>query len=335
MTQHPLELHIYIQYTNKTNGLSETQGTSIFVSTMPSSFTFLTTIFVLLLLNILPTIASTSSDLKKKDATPSPWNRLNNPQIRHTSPPTASQKSFTITTPPGTDIWRPAPGAAADNFTAPYVYRICKSSDFVRAAVTVSADWQTRYDQGGLAIVFPNSGKKGAAAVKGAKWLKTGLEVENGKPQLGTVGAYAFSDWSLSPVVPAVKGLGKYEARFEIERNGSEFSFSIFSFSFRAFLLRIVVMKFLMGFVLSESWFIWILRLLTNYFRVRSADLWVYNVVKNDRYPLRQATWAFLEERGKKNAEIFVGVYAAKPIFTDGKPDKNLTVEFKNLRIEC
>ncbi|GIZ41721.1 hypothetical protein CKM354_000501700 [Cercospora kikuchii] len=252
---------------------------------MPSSSSSLATILLLLLLNILPITASSNPDLKKKDATPSPWNRLNNPHIRHTSSPTSSQKSFTITTPPGTDIWRPAPGAAADNFTAPYVYRICKSSDFVRAAVTVSADWQTRYDQGGLAIVFPNSGKKGAAAVKGAKWLKTGLEVENGKPQLGTVGAYAFSDWSLSPVVPAAKGLGKYESRFEIERNGT--------------------------------------------------DLWVYNVVKNDRYPLRQATWAFLEERGKKNAEIFVGVYAAKPIFTDGKPDKNLTVEFKNLRIEC
>ncbi|KAF2216955.1 hypothetical protein CERZMDRAFT_119692 [Cercospora zeae-maydis SCOH1-5] len=248
---------------------------------------FLPRLLLVLLLSILPTTTSTSSspDLKKKTTTPSPWNRLNNPQIKHTSSPTASQKSFTITTPPGTDIWRPAPGSAADNFTAPYVYRVCKSSAFVRAAVTVSADWQTRYDQGGLAIVFPSSGKKGAAAVKGSKWLKTGIEVEKGKPQLGTVATYAFSDWSLSPVVPAVKGLGTVEARFEVERNGT--------------------------------------------------DLWVYNVVKNDRYPLREVPWAFLEERGKKNAEIWVGVYAAKPIFTAGKPDKKLTVEFKNLRIEC
>ena len=65
------------------------------------------------------------------------------------------------------------------------------------------------------------------------------------------------------------------------------------------------------------------------------AELWVYNVVKNDRYALREITWAFLEERNKKNAEMWVGVYAAKPNYSTGKADQKLSVEFKDLRIEC
>ncbi|KAI5363084.1 hypothetical protein Slin15195_G104610 [Septoria linicola] len=219
-----------------------------------------------------PSSKSSHANLHKKDiATPSPWHRLNNPILKHTGP----NKSFTLTAPPATDIWRP--NTTSDNFTAPYVYRICSTASFQRISVTINADWKTRYDQGGIAIVFPN-GKKG---VKGAKWIKTGIEFENGAPQLGTVGTYAFSDWSLSPVVPK----GGKSARFVVERN--------------------------------------------------TTELWVYNVVKNERYPLRELTWAFLEDRDKKNAEMWVGVYAAKPIYTEGTPSQNLSVEFKDLRIEC
>jgi hypothetical protein len=39
-----------------------------------------------------------------------------------------------------------------------------------------------------------------------------------GAPQLGTVGNYKFSDWSLAPVVPE----GAKEGTFLIERNGSK-----------------------------------------------------------------------------------------------------------------
>lgn len=52
-------------------------------------------------------------------------------------------------------------------------------------------------------------------------WIKTGLEYENGGLQLSTVATYAFSDWSLSPVVPSSTSKGG--VRFLVERNSSEF----------------------------------------------------------------------------------------------------------------
>ncbi|KXS93499.1 hypothetical protein AC579_3908 [Pseudocercospora musae] len=196
----------------------------------------------------------------------SPWKRLNNPIIKHTG-----EKSFTLTAPPATDIWRP--NVTANNFTAPYVYRVCKTSDFHRISVTINANWKTRYDQGGIAIVWPGK--------KPWKWVKTGIEFEKGAPQLGTVATYAFSDWSLSPVVPKKSATSS----FLVERN--------------------------------------------------TTEMWAYSVVKGEKYPLREVTWAFLEDRGKKNAVMWVGVYVAKPTYTERKPAQNLTVEFKNLRIEC
>lgn len=84
-----------------------------------------------------------------------------------------------------------------------------------------------------------------------------------------------------------------------------------------------------------------------------TAELWIYNILKNhQRYPLREITWAFLENRGnnnnnnnhkktkkkKKNAEIWVGVYVAKPNYSQTgkrKAEKKLSVEFRDLRIEC
>lgn len=84
-----------------------------------------------------------------------------------------------------------------------------------------------------------------------------------------------------------------------------------------------------------------------------TAELWIYNILKNhQRYPLREITWAFLENRGnnnhhnknktkkkkKKNAEIWVGVYVAKPNYSPTgkrKSEKKLSVEFRDLRIEC
>lgn len=58
-------------------------------------------------------------------------------------------------------------------------------------------------------------------------WIKTGLEYENGGLQLSTVATYAFSDWSLSPVVSSSKGGGGGGGvRFLVERNSSEFFLS-------------------------------------------------------------------------------------------------------------
>ncbi|KAF2162442.1 hypothetical protein M409DRAFT_33236, partial [Zasmidium cellare ATCC 36951] len=170
-----------------------------------------------------------------------------------------SPTTFTLTTPPATDLWRP--NTTANNFTAPYIYTTCLSSAFKSISVTLSSNWKTRYDQGGIAVFFPCSNhhhderhQKGRR--EPLKWVKTGIEFENSAPQFGTVGTYAFSDWSLIPA-------GSNQGRFVVERS--------------------------------------------------TTEMWVYAVLEEERYPLREVTWAFLEERGEEGAEVWVGVYAAKP----------------------
>jgi hypothetical protein len=45
-------------------------------------------------------------------------------------------------------------------------------------------------------------------------------------------------------------------------------------------------------------------------------------------------TWAFLEERGQKDAELWVGLYAAKPTY-NANPREKLAVNFKDISIVC
>lgn len=177
--------------------------------------------------------------------------------------------------------------------------------------MSVTGAWESRYDQGGLAIFFaPRRGWSGGGgdeyrAGKGTKWVKTGIEMENGAPQLGTVATDAFSDWSLSPVP------------------------SLASSSSSSFLSEAVGVVTGMKRATTASFLI----------ERNGTDLWVYHVTKQrgqpQRYPLREVTWAFLDERGKANAELWVGVYAAKPTYTEGRPGEKLSVEFRDLRIEC
>jgi regulation of enolase protein 1 (concanavalin A-like superfamily) len=203
-------------------------------------------------------------------STTSHWKTRNQPKVD-----IIDSTSFTITTSPATDIWRPDSKPASDNFTAPFVYRSIKARDFNNISVTVHADWTTRYDQGGIAIIFPER--------KPLKWVKTGIEVEVGAPQRGTVATYAFSDWSLSPITPA----NATTARFLVEKDKSE--------------------------------------------------IWVYALdLENpdaEKYPLREVTWAFLEDRAYEDLELWVGVYAAKPTYSLANQTQDLAVLFKDLII--
>lgn len=74
---------------------------------------------------------------------------------------------------------------------------------------------------------WKNDNEKGEKNAK-YSWIKTGLEWENGGLQLSTVATYAFSDWSLSPVVPSSTSKGG--VRFLVERNSSEFFLFLSSF---------------------------------------------------------------------------------------------------------
>ncbi|RMZ68021.1 hypothetical protein GMOD_00004141 [Pyrenophora seminiperda CCB06] len=57
--------------------------------------------------------------------------------------------SFTLAAPPNTDLWRKPP--TGDTSTAPILYTALRNP-FIAAEVTVSADWELEWDQGGLVI---------------------------------------------------------------------------------------------------------------------------------------------------------------------------------------
>ncbi|KAF1961972.1 hypothetical protein CC80DRAFT_201042 [Byssothecium circinans] len=57
--------------------------------------------------------------------------------------------SFTLAAQPNTDLWRKPP--SRDTSTAPILYTALRNP-FIAAEVTVSADWELEWDQGGLVI---------------------------------------------------------------------------------------------------------------------------------------------------------------------------------------
>ncbi|KAH6625863.1 hypothetical protein C7974DRAFT_208778 [Boeremia exigua] len=57
--------------------------------------------------------------------------------------------SFMLAAPPNTDLWRKPP--SRDTSTAPVLYTSLRNP-FIAAEVTVSADWELEWDQGGLVI---------------------------------------------------------------------------------------------------------------------------------------------------------------------------------------
>ncbi|GAB1730872.1 hypothetical protein NU195Hw_g1972t1 [Hortaea werneckii] len=131
----------------------------------------------------------------------SPWQAGNGAAL-----PKDLSTSFSITTPPKTDIWRRSD--SDDTFNAPYIYKSVPAKSFKSISTTVSGPWKTQFDQGGLILVLPN--KNGLN-----RWIKAGIEVFNGKPVLGVVGTDRYSDWSLAPMPK-----GENTATFEAVRDG-------------------------------------------------------------------------------------------------------------------
>jgi len=124
------------------------------------------------------------------------------------TPPSPLPATFTLSAPPGTDIWRKPPHL--DSFNAPILYRTLALSSFRRARVSISAEWKTRFDQGGLCLILPPPHKPSPATTTTTttttgerKWLKTGIEFFHGGPHVSTVACDRWADWSL---VPAASG---------------------------------------------------------------------------------------------------------------------------------
>jgi len=98
---------------------------------------------------------------------------------------------FQISCPPATDVWDKPP--STHTFNAPIIYQTATVSSFKVARVTVLADWKDKYDQGGLCLVIKSADT--------TRWVKTGIEFLNGKPNISTVAKDKWSDWSLRPVL--------------------------------------------------------------------------------------------------------------------------------------
>lgn len=191
---------------------------------------------------------------------------------RGESSPATISSYFKVFTPPKTDIWRPSP--TQDDFNAPFIYTSIESSSFKQVSVTLSADWKTQFDQGGLLITWPGPDKK-----KQNKWIKMGIEYFNKKPLLGVVGCDRFSDWSVCPLPISTAT----HATLEAERVGQ--------------------------------------------------TLWIYLVFNGERRPLREIKWAFLEER-EAEAEMWVGVYAAKPTPEAHGDETGIEVIFRDFKLD-
>jgi uncharacterized protein len=131
-----------------------------------------------------------------------------------TSLPTGPSSTFSLIAKSPTDIWRKPP--STDIFNAPIIYKSFPISSFRRARITVSADWKTLYDQGGLLFVIPGKGDSNSGDQK-RRWIKTGIELYCGRPCMSVVVADHWADWSLSSLPEGADGKVTVEIEREIK----------------------------------------------------------------------------------------------------------------------
>ncbi|KAL1979939.1 hypothetical protein VTN96DRAFT_4895 [Rasamsonia emersonii] len=141
---------------------------------------------------------------------------------------------FTLAAGPNTDLWRKPPNG--DTSTAPIVFTSLRRP-FVVAEVTVSADWEMEWDQGGLVIFagaapgqsLPSdasnlrSGRGGwdQPSSNSCKWVKAGMEFSSGTVNASSVSATADgADWCLSPLALPNLPTAITSLRIKLERIG-------------------------------------------------------------------------------------------------------------------
>ncbi|KAJ5690671.1 hypothetical protein N7462_005063 [Penicillium macrosclerotiorum] len=189
---------------------------------------------------------------------------------------------FTLTAGPNTDLWRKPPNG--DTSTAPIVFTSLRHP-FVVAEVTVSADWEKEWDQGGLVIfagAAPQAFASDAPALPAGrrpgahppcKWVKAGMEFSCGTVNASSVSATADgADWCLSPLVTTA-GAAVHSLRIKLERIG-------------------------------HALWIW--------YQVPSASPYAMTpgAVGSTWKKLREVTWFFY---GVEDKFVHVGVYASRP----------------------
>ncbi|KAJ9296500.1 hypothetical protein DTO271G3_5198 [Paecilomyces variotii] len=196
---------------------------------------------------------------------------------------------FTLPAGPNTDLWRKPPNG--DTSTAPIVYTSLRHP-FVVAEVTVSADWEMEWDQGGLVIFAgaapgeslpsdsqaPSGGRTGRPgwnhASRSCKWVKAGMEFCSGTVNASSVSATADgADWCLSPLALPNLPTAITSLRIKLERIG-------------------------------HSLWIW--------YQIPSVSPYALSpgAVGNTWKKLREVTWFFY---GVEDKFVHVGVYASRP----------------------
>ncbi|KAJ5760263.1 hypothetical protein N7520_007419 [Penicillium odoratum] len=229
---------------------------------------------------------------------------------------------FTLTAGPNTDLWRKPPNG--ETSTAPIVFTSLRHP-FVVAEVTVTADWEMEWDQGGLVIFAgsaPQSFSSDTAALASTttrraiapqiqppcKWVKAGMEFSSGTVNASSVSATADgADWCVSPLLHSA-GPAPSSLRIKMERVG-------------------------------HALWIW--------YQVPSLSPYALSpgAVGSTWKKLREVTWFFY---GVEDKFVHVGVYASRPmsigrgetmwdamrmpVSSSGTPD-GLFVEFEDLEI--
>ena len=98
---------------------------------------------------------------------------------------------------PKTDLWCLPPNTDVDNAPTRLISTPIDIQRFHSARVTVSADWTTLYDQGGLILFVPDEST--------TTWIKTGIEVMEVGPSVMSV---VTSQWSDAATLPLGKKKG-------------------------------------------------------------------------------------------------------------------------------
>lgn len=143
---------------------------------------------------------------------------------------------FTLTAGPNTDLWRKPPNG--DTSTAPILFTSLRNP-FLVAEVTVTADFEMEWDQGGL-VIFAGSAPQSISSdtvplvrsnrfggnnpqnSRPCKWVKAGMEFCSGAINVSSVSATADgADWCLSPLSTSDRGPSAvHSLRLKLERVG-------------------------------------------------------------------------------------------------------------------
>lgn len=102
-------------------------------------------------------------------------------------------EAFSIICPDETDLWDKPPSTHSSN--APLIYKTTSVGAFKSASVTINgSEFVHQYDQGGLTIII--NLKDGSR-----RWIKAGIETEQGQVLVSVVAKDRWADWGLRPLL--------------------------------------------------------------------------------------------------------------------------------------